>query len=519
MNKKLTFLKSKYIIYIIVLLGGVFMGKLFFGGSEHNHEHHEHAHEQEETEMWTCSMHPQIRSDKPGKCPLCGMDLTPLKTSSQEGGDHPDAIQLSAEAIALADIETITVSLKKSSKQVLLYGTVKTDERQIQSQTSHVAGRIEKLMVNFVGETIRAGQPIASIYSPELFNAQQELIEALSLMPYQPDLVQAAREKLRLWKLSERQIAQIEQTREASPYIDIEATTSGVVMEKRVSKGDYISQGSVMFEVANLSKVWLVFDAYEVDLPFLKVGSKFTYTLQALPGKVFSGTISFINPMLNGQTRTAQVRAEISNPNLELKPEMYVNATVEAVANHGKEQIVLPRSAVLWTGKRSIVYVRLSDYEKPTFQLREVELGASLGNAYIITSGVEVGDEVVVNGAFTIDAAAQLEGKESMMNRDEEMLHEDSPSHEHSTILEASINVNGNCGMCQTNIETAAKSVKGVLKAHWDADKKILQISYSAGKVSVDDVEKAVAAVGYDTQKYRADDQVYNSLPACCHYR
>jgi Cu(I)/Ag(I) efflux system membrane fusion protein len=228
--------------------------------------------------------------------------------------------------------------------------------------------------------------------------------------------VQAAREKLRLWKLSDEQIAGIEQSKNASPLIERKANTSGSVVGKKVNQVDYVNQGSVLFDIANLSQIWAMFDAYETDLPFLNIGDNITFTLQALPGRTFTGNVSFIDPVLDKTTRTAKVRVETANREMLLKPEMYVNAMVKAPLRQYNNEIVIPKSAVLWTGKRSIVYVKQPDTSSPAFLFREIELGPSLGDSYVVVSGVNDGDEIVSNGAFSIDASAQLEGKRSMMN-------------------------------------------------------------------------------------------------------
>jgi Cu(I)/Ag(I) efflux system membrane fusion protein len=419
--KKMT--NHPYFRYGLVLLAGLFLGWLIFSGGNRKQSSQQtavveeaHDHEAEPT-IWTCAMHPQIRMEEPGQCPICGMDLIPLQTTGTgDASIDPNAIQLSAEAAALANVQTTVVSRQNPVKKVQLYGTIQVDERLSQSQTSHVSGRIEKLFVTFTGESVRRGQPIATIYSPELLNAQQELIEAVKMQDLQPALLQAVREKLRLWKLTDEQIASLEQSGEVSPLIDVAATTSGIVISKNVNQGDYVNTGTVLFDVANLSQVWAVFDAYESDLPFLKLGDRLEYTLQSLPGKTFSGRISFINPILDPATRTAKVRVETANPGMELKPEMYANALIDAPLKQYNNEVVIPKSAILWTGKRSIVYVKQPDTEIPAFMLREIELGPSLGDAYVVLSGINDGDEVVTNGAFTIDASAQLAGKRSMMN-------------------------------------------------------------------------------------------------------
>ncbi len=543
-----------YFRYGLILLAGLFLGWLLFSGGNRKQSPQQtdaveeaHDHEAEST-IWTCSMHPQIRMDEPGDCPLCGMDLIPLQTTGTgDASIDPDAIQLSAEAAALANVQTTVVSRQNPVKEVQLYGTIQVDERLSQSQTSHVSGRIEKLFVTFTGESVRRGQPIASIYSPELLSAQQELIEAVKMQDLQPALLQAVREKLRLWKLTDAQIARIEQSGEVSPLIDVVATTGGIVIAKNVNQGDYVNTGTVLFDVANLSQVWAVFDAYESDLPFLKVGDRLEYTLQSLPGKTFSGRISFINPILDPSTRTAKVRVETANPRMELKPEMYANALIDAPLKQYNNEVVIPKSAILWTGKRSIVYVKQPDTEIPAFLLREVELGPSLGDAYVVLSGISEGDEIVTNGAFTIDASAQLAGKRSMMNdeagravtgHEGHTMNGSSPANSASsgsaptagqegrTMQSPStggehvmLTVQGLCEMCKERIEKTAKAVNGVHTARWDQKTKQLHLGFDPTQTSADVVAKAIAKAGHDTDKYKTDKATYDALPDCCKYR
>jgi len=415
-NKIKNIINNTYVKYGLILLAGLLLGWLIFGDSS-GKSNTEQTKNKTKVQIWTCAMHPQIKQNKPGKCPICGMDLIPLKTSgSSNESIDPNTIQLSKEAVVLANIQTIVIGHQQPEKDIQLYGTIQPDERLSQSQASHVSGRIEKLYVNFTGEIVKQGQIIASVYSPDLLNAQQELLEAVKMTSVQPALIQAAHEKLRLLKMTDDQIMKIEQSGKVSPYIDINSDVSGIIINKRVNQGDYINQGTIFFDVANLSRVWAMFDAYEVDLPFLNVGDKIDYTLQAIPGKTFSGRITFIDPVLDKDTRTAKVRVETTNNNLQLKPEMYANAVVKANLNQFGNDLVIPKSAVLWTGKRSIVYIKQPHMEIPTFLLREVELGPSLGDAYIVLSGLKNGEEIVFNGAFAIDASAQLEGKRSMMN-------------------------------------------------------------------------------------------------------
>jgi Cu(I)/Ag(I) efflux system membrane fusion protein len=513
MSKLNDIFKNNAVKYGAILLVGLLLGWLVFGGSA-THEHNgEPAPTEEAAVVWTCSMHPQIKMDKPGKCPLCAMDLIPLKSSG--GGDDAiddDAIQMSKEAVALANIQTKVVGRQDAIKDLQLYGTIQVDERLQQSQTSHVNGRIEKLFINFTGESVKQGQLIATIYSPDLLNAQQELLEAKKLTDFQPLLLDAAKEKLRLWKMSDAQINKILSTGKVSPYVSITANTSGIVTAKNVNQGDYINQGSVLYSISNMTKLWAVFEAYEADLPFLKEGDVLEYTLQSIPGKVYRGKISFINPIIDATSRTAKIRVETDNKDQALKPEMYATATVQAPIREHNNQLVIPKSAVLWTGKRSVIYVKQPDTNTPAFKMREIVLGPSLGDNYVVTSGLKDGEEIVTRGVFTVDSSAQLEGKPSMMNNDTPTItHAENEGH-------AMFTVSGNCDMCKARIEKAAKSVAGVVSATWSSKDQMLHVNFDKTKADQRKVSQAIAAAGHDTELDKASDKAYDALPSCCLY-
>ncbi len=410
------FLK-KWLGYGFLLVAGIFLGWIFFHSPGGSHDHENHQHEEAQGTIWTCSMHPQIRMDQPGKCPLCGMDLIPLVQPSSSQQTDPDAIHLTREAAALANVLTTKVTRQIPVREVRLYGKIQADERRFQSQVSQLQGRIEKLYVNFTGEQVRKGQKLAEIYSPELVTAQQELLETAKTKQQQTELYEASKEKLRLWKLSENQIEDIESSGKIISSFEILSNTSGTVTNRRVNTGDYVSRGTILFDIADLSSIWVMFDAYETDLPFVRPGEKVKFTVQAIPGTEFSGNIVFIDPVIDPVTRVAKVRVETANNSGKLKPEMFVSGTVLTNLSEYRNNVVIPKSAVLWTGKRSIVYVRDQSTEEPVFSLREIGLGPSLGNSYVVTDGLSDGEEIVTSGTFSVDAAAQLEGKPSMMDR------------------------------------------------------------------------------------------------------
>lgn len=406
-------LNNKYVIIILALIVGLLLGKLFFSNPQKEDKADHSQHEVKKDQIWTCAMHPQVRQNEPGKCPICGMELIPL----DEVGDNPLNMEMSEEAIQLADIQTTKVELTNPEKEIFMQGKVKVDERRISIITSRFAGRIEKLFVDFTGVEVVKGQKLASIYSPELITAQQELFEAIKYKDANPMLYKAAHNKLKLWNITEEQIKEIETGGEPKQEIDIVSPVTGIVTMRMATLGDYVKEGSKLFEVVDLSRVWIVFDAYESDIPWIKKGDEVNFKISSLAGKTYKGKVDFIDPLINPKTRTASIRIDFGNADEKMKPEMFAEGRFSAKLPIDEPKIIVPKSAVMWTGKRSIVYTKLKNTNKPTFQFREITTGLDLGTHYIVEHGLEEGEEIVVNGTFKVDAAAQLAGKNSMMNQ------------------------------------------------------------------------------------------------------
>jgi len=410
---------KKYKIYIVAIAAlaiGLLLGKFLFKSTIPitNEQHREHKTSEAEADIWTCSMHPQIRQNEPGDCPICGMDLIPADQSSSS---NSNGFQMTAEAIQLANIQTSIIgsSANSDGTTLKLNGKIQANETKSASLVTHIPGRIEKLYVSYTGEQVNKGQKIATIYSPELITAQKELLEAQKIQDISPGLLTAAKNKLKYWKIGDQVIQDILSTGTIRENFNIYADHSGVVNQKRVSVGDYLTTGKVLFDVQNLSNLWALFDVYENDLPKIKVGRKINFTTPSAPNKIFKANIAFVNPVIDPQTRVATIRAEVYNSGSKLKPEMFITGELSTSQKSGN--LAVPKSAVLWTGQRSVVYVKIPDSDIPSFEYREVELGSSTQVGYAIISGLEMGEEVVTNGAFVIDASAQLNNQTSMMNK------------------------------------------------------------------------------------------------------
>ena len=427
------------------------------------------------SQVWTCSMHPQVRQPRPGKCPICRMALVPVETGDEVG---PRQFRTSAAAKKLMEIETTRVERRFVTAEVRMVGKVAYDETRLARITAWVPGRLDRMFVDYTGIPVKAGDHMVVIYSPELLAAQAELLQAkeaikrlersrIDIMRENAQATfEAAREKLRLWGLTRAQVAAIEARGKAEDTLQINAPMGGIVIEKHVNQGDYVKTGTPLYTIADLSQVWVRFDAYESDLKWLRYGQQTHFTAEAYPGEEFVGRISFIDPVLDPRTRTVKVRVNVPNEAGRLKPNMFVRGVVRSrVASGGKvmdpglagkwispmhpevvkdapgacdvcgmplvraeslgyvlvteeevsKPLVIPVSAALATGKRAVVYVEVPDAENPTYEGREVVLGARAGDFYIVKGGLAEGDIVVTHGGFKIDSALQIQAKPSMM--------------------------------------------------------------------------------------------------------
>jgi len=402
-----------YLFMALALLIGFFIARGIYTPAADQDSEVSQSHGEEE--IWTCSMHPQIRQDHPGTCPICGMDLIPLEKSS-DSDSHDNLVSLTSTEMRRAGVRTIEVGSAENSSDIYLSGRVALNPKAVFAQTAHVSGRLEELTATDIGEHIEKGQKIGAIYSPELYNAQKELLHAYKNRETHPAIYQAVREKIKLWKIKDWEIDRIIKSGKAIEDFPIYADYSGYLLSREIEPGEHVEDGSELFTLSQMDKLWGVFNVYEKNMPFVKKGMKIDYSLNALPGKTFETTIDFVEPVLNPETRTAKARILIPNPDFELKPEMFLNAVIHAEDPDTESEITIPKSAVMWTGRKSVVYVEKESDHGQSFEMRKVILGASTGNSYRLKSGLKAGDRIVVEGTFSVDAAAQLRGVAGMMS-------------------------------------------------------------------------------------------------------
>ena len=473
MNKqKLTLLISIIGALTLGILGFI-IGKGTGASSDTTQAQVASAVAKEET-VWTCSMHPQIKLKKPGKCPICAMDLIPLKPGASLGERE---IKLSPLAAKLAEIEVMPVIRKEFYMKVPMVGKISLDETRSKKITARYAGRLDRLFVDYNGIQVKKGDHLFEIYSPQLINAQEELSQAIesaksmknsnikTIRESSLKAVDASRDKLRLWGLTDEQIKKFEETKIITDHVTTYSPMEGVVVKKHVDEGSYVKEGSVIYSIASLDHLWVELDAYESDLQWLHYAQEVSFTTEAYPGEEFKGRISFIHPLLNDKTRTVKVRVNVQNKDRRLKPDMFVRAEIRVNVNasgkvidkalSGKwispmhpeiisdkpgpctvcgmdlvpaheygfsrqdeksdNPLLIPASAPLITGKRAVVYIKVSSKEG-IYQGRTITLGLKAGDYYIVKSGLRQGDLVVTKGAFKIDSALQIQAKPSMMS-------------------------------------------------------------------------------------------------------
>jgi Cu(I)/Ag(I) efflux system membrane fusion protein len=464
-------------VVVLLILLALIVGFVLRGGDGAGSSH-ANATEQQ---WYTCSMHPDVRMPNPDDlCPICNMALIPVG-SEPSAAVGPREISLTSEAAALINVETVPAQRRFLQRPVRMVGRIAVDETRLSYITAYIPGRLDRLYVDYTGIAVRKGDHLAEIYSPQLLVSQQELILAQQNVDAMTEstadavrrtnniLLKTAKDKLRLLGLTAEQINTIAKSGEPTDHITLYSPADGVVTERAVSEGSYVKEGERLYTVADLSRVWLMLDAYESDLAWLRYGQPVSFTVEPFGDETFNGTVAFISPVLDERTRTVRVRVNVENPDGRLRPGMFARGEVDAqIAKGGKvvspelagkwispmhpeivkdgpgqcdicgmplvrveelgyeplragevePPLVVPDSAVLKTGERGVVYVQTGTKDEPKFEGRVVKLGPTGGDYQIVIEGLAEGELVAVRGNFLIDSALQIQAKPSMMNQD-----------------------------------------------------------------------------------------------------
>ena len=506
----------------------------------------------QDKQLYTCGMHPNVIQEGPGTCPICEMDLTPIKKEKalekgerkilywrapmnpEEVYDKPgksnmgmDLVPVYSDEVEGASVKispalqqnmgvrTATVYTKPLIKKTRTTGSIQFDETRVSHSSLKINGWIEKLDANFVGQKVKKGQSLLEIYSPEVVNAQQEYLTAYKsskvLGVVGVELLKSAKTRLEFWDISENTINELIKRGKPFRTVKIKSPFSGAVTMKMVEEGHYVKRGSTIMEIADLSKVWLIMDIYEKDLPFIKTGQEVFVTLPYDPKAQFTGTIDYLFPVLDKKTRSVKARVVLHNPEERLKVNMLANAKISSVL--GGNVLVVPSEAVIRTGERELV---IMDNGDNTFTPREVKLGYYFDDVYEITGGLSEGDKIVTSAQFLIDSESKL--KEAIQklinaktsNKSDTMKM--NATETFSEILLPSIQ----CDQCVNTITKALKNTDGVSSVHIDLENKKAHIGYDKSLLSQSSIEGVIAKSGYHANKTKRLQWAYTELPSCC---
>ncbi|MGB2692103.1 MAG: efflux RND transporter periplasmic adaptor subunit, partial [Thermodesulfobacteriota bacterium] len=463
-------------VFVILVIGSFVLytyganipliNKIPIFADDHEHEYRPVFTEEGEIDYWTCAMHPSVRLKEPGQCPICGMETTPVwkrdnsqtepmaqakmeeKDSTENGEDMSDmqghdhssmgvrpkpgsdqevksTFSVNPERQQLIGIKTEPVMMRTMDKDIRTVGMVTLDESKVYNVQTKYTGWIDKVFVDFRWQHVHIGQPLFSIYSPELVTAQEEYLLALKSKNILNDsqfpdissgadsLLKASRRRLELLGVSQSQIKELKRTGIVKTNLTVYSPVKGHVAQKNAFENMHVEPNTVLYKIADHTTAWVQVDIYENEISMIKLGQKARMTMASFPGEVFEGEVKFINPHLNSETRTVKVRLEFPNPDLKLLPEMYADISLEIPIG---EKLSIPTSAVLRTGKQDVVFV---DKENGTFEIRRVQLGQKTGSYYEVLRGLKGGEQVVSRANFLIDSESKVQAAVATWGEDE----------------------------------------------------------------------------------------------------
>lgn len=413
--------RTALIVVAVIAIGAIGFGIGRVGGGDGGEQ------AAAEKQLWTCPMHPEYITDRPGQCPICGMDLVPLErggATAAAGEDADGAMTVLVEGLStvhltdarrrLSGVTTVTAEVRSAHSTVRTVGIVKADETSMRTVNAKVGGWVERLFVDFEGAPISAGQPMLTIYSPQLYQTQQEYLAALGarerlassefpeVVRTGRQMVESAERRLRLWDIPQSDIDRLRRGGEPRRTMTLYAPVSGIVVDRMVEAGMEIKPGAPLLHVADLSTVWVEADIYEQDLNLVEPGQTATVTFAAYPGESWNGRIEYVYPYLEGQTRTMKARLSLQNADGRLKPDMYGEVALAGSESH---VLAVPADAVIKTGERQIVYVETGER---VYEPREVTTGGETDGWVEVLSGLSEGEKIVDRGLFMIDSESRL---------------------------------------------------------------------------------------------------------------
>ncbi len=405
---------------ILILLVAIVIPLISFSGCSGEDEKN-HSEESHKADLYYCPMHPNVTSDKPGVCPICHMDLVKKADDATANSteDLENMLMVSGRGLVMANVSVSEVKKENVQKTIHAFGYLDFAEPNRKLITARFNGRIEKLYVDAIGVNIQKGKPLFEIYSPDLVQAQNEYLIALKnsknfsssilnnesqFNNNQNDLLNSAKRKLQLMGVTENQISQLEKSGEVNLTITYYSPFSGTVIDKKVQEGMYVNEGAVIYDVADLSTLWNISEIYSDDLNMVKVGDNVSVTTSSYPGEEFKGKVTFVYPVVNSEARTIKIRSELQNPRGMLKPQMYTETNFSKSFG---ENLVVPENAVLFTGKRNLVWVKV---DENVFEPRDVKTGTKSNGNYVVLSGLKEGELVASSGGYLLDSESQLQG-------------------------------------------------------------------------------------------------------------
>ena len=405
MNKTMQSIQ-KYLIYVALALGlGLVIAYISLAPLSRNQANIE------PTQVWLCPMHPEVRRPSKTVCPLCGMDLVVEAAPTGNSTSNAAAQQISPEAIAMAQIQTQKPTKKPAQQSIKAYGRVAINEQTIKYLTIRYKARIENIYLHSIGDKINTNDKIAQLYSADMHLAQQAFLEAHK--QNNPSWQKATKKQLLLWNFTPGQIQNLAQSQIATPYIDLYANYSGYVLKINAKAGQYLNEGDILFETANLNTVWINLSLPPNQLQWLSLKEAINFKPEG-QNNTYIATIQRISPLLNPSTHSIEVRCVAKNPEQQLYPDMYVQAYWHKTLTDSLW--ALPRTSVLWTGSTSVIFIQDKQNDLPSFYMKKIRIDYETDDYVFVKTGVTNDDQVVVKGAFFVDAALQLANKPSMLN-------------------------------------------------------------------------------------------------------